>query len=138
MLALGELLTQVQRKTPVVHVVLNNGLLDFVNIEQQEAGIVPFGTDFANPDFSRVADALGAKGIRIEEPGDVRAGLQAALAHKDGPVVVDVVVDRYALSRPAHVPAETVKGFTLSLAKQALTGKMDDVIATAEHNVRLL
>ena len=138
MLALGDLLTQVQRKTPVVHVVLNNGMLDFVNIEQQEAGFIPFGTDFANPDFSRVAEALGAKGIRIEEPGDVRAGLAAALGHKAGPVVVDVLVDRYALARPAHVPAQTVKGFTLSLAKQALTGKMDDVIATAERNVRLL
>jgi thiamine pyrophosphate-dependent acetolactate synthase large subunit-like protein len=54
---------------------------------------MPFGTDFANPDFSRVADALGARGIRIEEPGDVRAGLQAALSHKGGPVVVDVLVD---------------------------------------------
>jgi pyruvate dehydrogenase (quinone) len=138
MLALGDLLTQVQRKTPVIHVVLNNSMLDFVNIEQQEAGFVPFGTDFVNPDFSRVAEALGAKGIRIEEPGDVRSGLAAALGHKDGPVVVDVLVDRYALSRPAHVPAEAVKGFTLSLAKQALTGKMDDVIATAEHNIRLL
>ena len=62
MLALGDLLTQVQRKTPVVHIVLNNGMLDFVNIEQQEAGIVPFGTDFVNPDFSRVAEALGARG----------------------------------------------------------------------------
>ena len=31
-----------------------------------------------------------------------------------------------------------VPGFTLSLAKQALTGKMDDVIASIEHNVRLL
>ena len=109
MLALGDLLTQVQRKTPVVHIVLNNGMLDFVNIEQQEAGIVPFGTDFVNPDFSRVAEALGARGIRIEEPGDVRAGLQAALAHSGGPVVVDVLVDRYALSLPAHVPGETVR-----------------------------
>jgi hypothetical protein len=36
------------------------------------------------------------------------------------------------------VPAETLKGFTLSLAKQALTGKMDDVIETVEHNVRLV
>jgi pyruvate dehydrogenase (quinone) len=138
MLALGDLLTEVARRTPVVHVVLNNGMLDFVNIEQQEAGLVPFGTEFANPDFARVADAMGAKGIRIEEPGDVRDGIAAALDHQDGPVVVDVVVDRFALSRPAHVPAETVKGFTLSLAKQALTGKMDDVIATIEHNVRLL
>jgi len=138
MLALGDLLTQVQRQAPVVHVVLNNGMLDFVNIEQQEAGFIPFGAAFDNPDFSRVAEALGARGMRIEEPGDVRDGLQAALSHKGGPVVVDVLVDRYALARPVHVPAKTAAGFTLSLARQALHGQMDDVIATIQHNVRLL
>jgi pyruvate dehydrogenase (quinone) len=138
MLGLGDLLTEVQRKAQVVHIILNNGLLDFVHIEQQEAGLIPYGTEFENPDFSRVAEALGAKGIRIEKPGDVRAGLQEALDHKGGPVVVDVVVDRYALSLPAHVPLHTVKGFTLSLAKQALTGHLGEVVETAEHNVRLL
>ena len=138
MLALGDLLTQVERKAPVVHIVLNNGMLDFVNIEQQEAGFIPYGTSFQNPDFSRVAEALGATGIRIEEPAELRDGLRAALARKDGPVVVDVVVDRYALSRPAHVPVKTATGFTLSLAKQALSGHLDDVITTAEDNVRLL
>jgi pyruvate dehydrogenase (quinone) len=138
MLGLGDLLTEVQRKAAVVHVILNNGMLDFVNIEQEEAGFVPFGTDFVNPDFSRVAEALGARGIRVEEPGDVRAALQAALAHKDGPVVVDVLVDHYALSLPSHVPAATAKGFTLSMAKQVLSGKMDDVIESIEHNVRLV
>jgi len=138
MLALGDLLTQVQRKTPVVHVVFNNSMLDFVNIEQQEGGFVPFGTDFANPDFSRVAEALGATGIRITEPRDVRDGLRKALGHKDGPVVVDVLVERYALSLPSHVPAQTAKEFTLSLAKQALSGKMDEVIETMERNVRLV
>jgi pyruvate dehydrogenase (quinone) len=138
MLAMGDLLTEVQRKAPIVHVIFNNAMLDFVNIEQQEAGLVPFGTDFVNPDFSKVAEACGAKGIRIDEPGDVRDGLIAALRHKDGPVVVDVVVDRYALSLPSHVPLGTVKGFTLSLAKQALSGKMDDIIETVERNVRLL
>jgi pyruvate dehydrogenase (quinone) len=138
MLGLGDLLTQVQRKMPVVSIILNNGMLDFVNIEQQEAGIIPFGTDLANPDFSRVAEALGATGIRIEEPGDVRDGLRAALGHKGGPVVVDVLVDRYALALPAHVPAQTAEGFTLSLAKQALSGEMDDVITTIKRNVRLV
>jgi pyruvate dehydrogenase (quinone) len=49
-----------------------------------------------------------------------------------------VLVDRYALSLPAHVPARTAKGFTLSLAKQALSGKIDDVIETIGHNVRLV
>ncbi len=138
MLAMGDLLTEVERKAPVIHIVFNNAMLDFVNIEQQEAGFTPFGTEFVNPDFGRVAEACGARGIRIEEPGDVRQGLQAALGYRDGPVVVDVLVDRYALSLPSHVPAETLKGFTLSLAKQALTGKMDDVIETVEHNVRLV
>jgi pyruvate dehydrogenase (quinone) len=138
MLGLGDLLTQVQRQVRVVNVIFNNGMLDFVNIEQQEAGFVPFGTDFANPDFSQVATALGARGIRVEEPGDVRGALQTALAHTGGPVVVDVVVDRYALALPSHVPLDTAKGFTLSIAKQVLSGKMDDVIETVEHNVRLL
>jgi hypothetical protein len=36
---------------------------------------------------------MGAKGIRIEEPCDVREGLAVALAHQGSPVVVDVVVD---------------------------------------------
>jgi pyruvate dehydrogenase (quinone) len=138
MLALGDLLTQVERKTPVVQIILNNGSLDFVNIEQQEAGIIPFGVEFKNPNFAQVAEAMGAKGIRIEEPGDVRDGLAAALAHKTGPVIVDAVVDPFALSLPSHVPFHTAKGFTLSLAKQVWNGKMDTVIKTVERNVRLL
>ena len=81
---------------------------------------------------------MGAKGIRIEEPGDVRAGLAEALAHTGGPVVVDAVVDPLALSLPSHVPFHTVKGYTLSLAKQVLSGKMDTVITTIERNIGLV
>jgi pyruvate dehydrogenase (quinone) len=138
MLGLGDLLTQVERKSPVVQIILNNGSLDFVNIEQQEAGIIPFGVEFKNPNFAKVAEAMGAKGIRLEEPGDVREGLAAALAHKGGPVVVDAVVDPYALSLPSHVPFHTAANYTLSLAKQVLSGKMDSVIKTIERNVRLI
>jgi pyruvate dehydrogenase (quinone) len=138
MLGLGDLLTQVQRKTPVVQIILNNESLDFVNIEMQEAGIVPFGVDFKNPNFAKVAEAMGAKGIRIEEPGDVREGLAEALAHKGGPVVVDAVVDPFALSLPSHVPFHTAKGFTLSFAKQVWGGKMDAVIKTIERNIKLI
>jgi pyruvate dehydrogenase (quinone) len=138
MLALGDLLTQAERKTPVLQVILNNGSLDFVNIEMQEAGIIPFGVEFKNPNFAKVADAMGAKGIRIEEPGDVRDGLAEALAYKGGPVVVDAVVDPFALSLPSHVPFHTAKGFTLSMAKQVWSGKMDDVIKTIKRNVRLV
>jgi pyruvate dehydrogenase (quinone) len=138
MLALGDLPTLVQRKARVVHIILNNESLDFVNIEQQEAGFVPFGVNFKNPNFARVAEVMGAKGIRLEEPGDVKAALTEALAYKDGPVVVDAIVDPYALSLPSHVPFHTAEGYTLSLAKQVLAGRFDEVIKTMERNVRLV
>lgn len=138
MLALGDLPTLVQRKARVVHIILNNESLDFVNIEQQEAGFVPFGVNFKNPNFGRVAEAMGAKGIRLEDPGDVKDALTQALAYKDGPVVVDAVVDPYALSLPSHVPFHTAAGYTLSLTKQVLAGRFDDVIKTMERNVRLV
>jgi pyruvate dehydrogenase (quinone) len=138
MLGLGDLLTQVERKAPVVQIIFNNESLNFVGIEQQEAGMLPFGVDFKNPNFAKVAEAMGAKGIRLEEPGDVKDALAEALAYNDGPVVVDAVVDRLALSLPSHVPFHTVKGFTLSMAKQVLSGDMDNVIKMIEHNVRLI
>ncbi len=138
MLALGDLLTQVERKTPVVQVILNNAAFDFVKIEQQEAGFIPYGVDFKSSNFAKIAEAMGAKGIRVEEPGDVREALAEALAYKDGPVVVDALVDPFALAMPSHVPFHTVKGFTLSVAKQVLNGRMDSVIRTMERNIRLV
>lgn len=138
MLGLGDLLTEVQRQTPVVHVILNNSMLDFVNIEQQEAGLIPYGTDFQNPDFSKVAEAMGANGIRVEDPGDLRTAVRNALRHTGGPTVLDVVVDKYALALPEHVPMDAATGFTLSMAKQALSGDFESVRRTATHNIRLL
>jgi pyruvate dehydrogenase (quinone) len=99
---------------------------------------LPFGVEFKNPNFAKVAEAMGAKGIRIEDPGDVREALKEALAHRGGPVVVDAVVDPYALSLPAHVPFHVATSFTLSSAKQALTGKMDSAIKTVERNIGLV
>jgi len=138
MLGMGDLLTQIERKTPVVQVILNNEKFDFVHIEQQEAGIIPFGVEFKNPNFAKVAEAMGAKGIRIEEPGDVRDGIAEALAYKAGPVVIDAVVDPFALAMPAHAPFHTAKGFTLSFAKQVLSGRLDSVIETIERNVGIV
>ncbi len=47
---------------------------------------------------------------------------------------MDVVIDPYALSLPSHIPFHTAKGFTLSVAKRVLSGKMDSVIKTMEHS----
>ncbi|MFI1916409.1 thiamine pyrophosphate-dependent enzyme [Nocardia sp. NPDC020380] len=138
MLGLGDILTQVQRRTPVVQVVLNNSALDFVHLEQQEAGFVPYGTDFRNPDFAKVAEAMGATGIRVEDPDDLQDAVRAALRHQDGPVVLDVVVEPNALALPSHVPLHTATGFGLAQLKMILDGEADEVADNVGRNVRLL
>jgi acetolactate synthase-1/2/3 large subunit len=45
---------------------------------------------FGPTDFSAVARSFGVRGIRVEQPGEIAAALQQALA-TDRPVVVDVV-----------------------------------------------
>ena len=47
---------------------------------------------FGPTDFTAVARSFGVRGIRVEQPGEIAAALQQALA-ADGPVVVDVVTD---------------------------------------------
>lgn len=134
---LGDLLTIVERALPVKLIVLNNGGLEFVNIEMEEAGIEPFGTRFRNPDFAKVAEAMGATGVRVEDPADVDEAVRHVLSC-EGPAVLDAVVDPSAISLPPHVTFGMAEGFALSLAKQALHGKLDDVVRTAAHNLRVL
>ena len=116
------------------------GVKPIARLRQHRAaggGFAAFWGRLQESEFARVAEATGAKGIRLEDPGDVRDALAEALAHKAGPVVVDAVVDPLALSLPSHVPFHTAKGFTMSLAKQVLSGRMDTVIKTVERNVGL-
>jgi acetolactate synthase-1/2/3 large subunit len=51
------------------------------------------GTEHSNPDFARLAESFGIKGIRLENPEDVAPGIRAAM-ESPGPVVVDAIVDR--------------------------------------------
>jgi pyruvate dehydrogenase (quinone) len=134
---MGDLLTIAERQIPVKLVVLDNGGFQFVHIEQQEAGIQPFGTKFANPDLAKVAESIGLTGIRLDDPGDVPDAVAEFLA-TPGPALLDAVVDPYALSLPPHVSFGEAEGFSLSFAKQALNGNLDDVIETVKANVHMV
>jgi pyruvate dehydrogenase (quinone) len=67
----------------------------------------------------------------------VESALAEALAHRSGPVVVDVVVDPYALSIPSHVPMHTAAGFTLSTWRQVASGHPGFVFEEIKHNLGL-
>ena len=110
-MGMGELLTAVQNKLPVKIVVFNNSALAFVEVEMVAAGIVPFGTELKNPDFSKVADACGFLGLRVSKPEELKPALQQAFRH-DGPALVDVMVHRRELSMPPTITLQQAEGFS--------------------------
>jgi pyruvate dehydrogenase (quinone) len=131
---MGDFLTLVQHNLPVKVVVFNNGALGFIEIEQKSSGFLDFGTKFKNPNFAAMADAVGVRGIRLEDPGDVERGIAEALAH-DGPVLVDAVVSRMVLPIPPSITVEMAKGFTLYMLKAVMGGRGDDLIDLAKANL---
>ncbi|MFF0709969.1 MULTISPECIES: ubiquinone-dependent pyruvate dehydrogenase [Gordonia] len=131
---LGELLTLTQNALPVKIVVFNNSSLNFVELEMKAAGFVNFGTDLENPDFAALARAIGIKGDRVENPGDLDSAIREFLAH-DGPALLDVVTARQELSIPPTVSAAQAKGFTLYAIRTVLSGRGDELMDLAETNV---
>jgi len=131
---MGDLLSLVQLKLPVKVVVFNNGALGFIELEQKSTGFLPFGTDFKNPNFAAMAEAVGVRGIRLEDAADVDEGIHAAFAH-DGPVLVDAVVNRTELAMPPSITMEMAKGFTLYMVKAVMSGRGDELIDLARTNL---
>jgi pyruvate dehydrogenase (quinone) len=131
---MGDLLTLTQYKLPVKVVVFNNGTLGFVELEQKSTGFLDFGVDLQNPNFAAMAEAVGIRGIRLEDAADVEQGIADAFAH-DGPVLVDAVVNRTELAMPPSITLEMAKGFTLYMVKAVIGGRADEVIDLAKTNV---
>jgi pyruvate dehydrogenase (quinone) len=131
---MGDFLTLVQHDLPVKVVVFNNGSLGFIEIEQKSSGFIDTGTSLKNPNFAAMAEAVGVRGIRLEDPGDVESGIADALAHK-GPVLVDAVVSRMVLPIPPSITVEMAKGFTLYMVKAVIGGRGEDLIDLAKTNL---
>lgn len=130
---MGDILTIYQYDLPVKIIVYNNSSLGFVAMEMKVIGMPPFGTDLKNPDFAKMAQAIGIRGIRVEEAEGVEAAIAAALAHP-GPVLVDVVVNQAELSMPPKIDFEQAKGFGIYMLKQTLNGDGKEVWDTISSN----
>lgn len=130
---MGDILTIFQYNLPVKIIVYNNSSLGFVAMEMKVIGMPPFGTDLKNPDFAKMAEAIGIKGIRVEDADDVESAIATALAHP-GPVLVDVVVNQAELSMPPKIDFEQAKGFGIYMLKQTLLGDGKEVWDTISSN----
>jgi pyruvate dehydrogenase (quinone) len=134
---MGELLTLRQQHLPVKAVVFNNGALAFVELEMLAEGIVQWGTDLNNPNFSEIARAVGLHGVRIEHPDELEDGLKEGLAY-DGASVIEVMTEREELSLPPGITASQAKGFALWATRSVLSGRGDEVVELAKTNLREL
>jgi pyruvate dehydrogenase (quinone) len=114
---LGDLITAVSHDLPVKLVVFDNGRLGMVKLEMEQVGLPEFGTVLHNPDFARVAEAIGMKGIRVEKPGDVEAALRTAFAH-DGPALVDCVTNADEIAIPPKPTLEQGWGFAIAKTRE--------------------
>src|SRR5450432_504736 len=130
---MGDILTIYQYNLPIKIVVYNNGSLGFVAMEMKVIGMPPFGTDLKNPNFAKMADAIGIMGIRVENSEDVPAAIEKALAH-DGPVLIDVLTNPTELAMPPKINIEQAKGFGIYMIKQTLLGDGPEVWDTLSSN----
>jgi pyruvate dehydrogenase (quinone) len=131
---MGDVLTLVQHQLPVKLVVFNNGTLGFVEMEMKASGFLDYGVALKNPSFAAMAEAIGIRGIRAEDPADVEPALTEAFRH-DGPVLVDMVTNRLELAMPPHATMEQVKGFGIYLTKAVLNGRGSEVVQLAATNL---
>ncbi|MHC3437211.1 thiamine pyrophosphate-binding protein [Natrialbaceae archaeon A-gly3] len=84
--------TAVEYGVAPTFVILNDTSLGMVRQMQHEDDDIA-GVEFHDTDFLKVAEAFGAVGVRVTEPGELAGALEAGKA-ADVPHVIDVRIDR--------------------------------------------
>jgi acetolactate synthase-1/2/3 large subunit len=118
---LNELATAVSYNTPVVIVVMNNGVLGMVRQWQT----LFYGKRYSNTvlnrktDFVKLAEAFGATATRATTLEEFRTAFATAMRH-DGPYLIDTLIDMDEFVLPMLPPG----------------GSIDDIITTKEQEVK--
>ena len=134
---MGDLMTIIQYKLPVKIIVFNNRTLGMVKLEMEVAGIPDLETEMLNPDFTKLAEAMGMPGITINDPGEVKSGLEKAFL-QEGPVLVNILTDPNALAMPPKLEFDQLKGMAKYIGKMMLSGRMDEVFKIISSNYKHL
>ena len=132
---LGDLMTIAQYKLPVKLIVFDNRSLGMVKAEMQVAGLPDWQTEMDNPDFAKVAEAMGITGLTIRNPDLVESTLAEALS-MDGPVLVHVFTNPNALAMPPKLALSQMTGYAQSMMKLMMSGKMDEVMDIVKSNFK--
>jgi pyruvate oxidase len=114
---MADLMTAVRSKLPITVIIVNNGELGFIALEQQAKGLPPFGIDVHNPDFVAYARSVGAEGFKVESAEDLATSLEQA-TNSVRPYVIDVQVDNSELIIPPKIEVDAALGFVKAKVRQ--------------------
>lgn len=93
LMTIGDLPTAAEYGANVLMVILNDGAFGQTYMQQTNIYGHTYGTTFHSPNFSDIAKACGAEGIRVSDPKEVEGALRQALAAtKRQPALVEVMV----------------------------------------------
>ncbi|MFM9977204.1 MAG: acetolactate synthase 3 large subunit [Sphingomonadaceae bacterium] len=120
-----ELGTATQYRLPVKVFVLNNEYMGMVRQWQELTYESRYAESYSDslPDFVKLAEAYGWKGIRCSDPADLDAAIAEMLAH-EGPVFFDCMVAKLANCFPM-IPSGAAHTDML-LDPSQVVGTMDD------------
>lgn len=130
---LGDVMTLVQQNLPVKIVVYDNGKLGFVELEQKGEGITPTFTDLKNPDFGKVAEAMGLWGKTVSHANQLEGAVEEWLA-QPGPALLNVKVEPMELVIPPFTAIGPAYGMVMYSMKAVLHGKGGDVFEMVTEN----
>jgi acetolactate synthase-1/2/3 large subunit len=91
-----EMGTAIQYRLPVKQFILNNERLGMVRQWQELLHGERYSQSWSEalPDFVKLAEAFGAKGLRVDDPADLDEAIMEMLAY-DGPVIFDCLVEKH-------------------------------------------
>ena len=131
---MGEMLSLKQLNLPVKVFVFNNEELSFIAMEMKASGYLDYATDFVNPDFGKLAESAGIKGISITNSSEVDEKIKEALNYNEGPVIINVRVDKQELAMPPKIAYQQAKGFSKYLINAILDGRGTELKEMAKTN----
>ncbi len=114
---MGEFATAVQYNLPIKVIIIKNNTLGMIRWEQMAfLGNPEFGVEFTPIDFTKFAEACGAKGYTIKEPSEVKSVMSIAMSDKN-PTLIEAYVDPFEPPMPPKVDSEFVRNMANSFAK---------------------
>lgn len=106
-----EVATAVAYNKPVIWVVLNDGRYGMIYHGRRILGYPTVSSEYPMCDVAKVAEGLGARGIRIYEPGEIRPSLIREIAESGVPTVLDVRIDPEEVPLIAERVSSLKRGF---------------------------